>query len=58
MKLKLEVTKEDLEEFQKRKKMYKTWRKNVVVSHISMQAIHNICEEYSVVDPDFDMKTS
>ena len=54
MKLKLEVTKEDLEEFQKRKKMYKTWRKNVVVSHISMQAIHNMHEEYSVVDPDFD----
>ena len=54
MKLKLEVTKEDLEEFQKRRKMYKTWRKNVVVSHINIQAIHNLYEEYSVVDPDFD----
>ena len=51
MKLKLEVTKEDLEEFQKRRKMYKTWRKNVVVSHISIQAVHDLYEGYSVVDP-------
>ena len=54
MKLKLEVTKEDLEEFQKRRNLYKTWRRNVVVSHINMQAMYDVYEEHNVVDPDFD----
>ena len=53
MKLKLEVTKEDLEEFQK-EEMYKALRRNVVVSHINSQAMHEVYEGYSVVDPDFD----
>jgi len=54
MKSKLEVTKEDLEEFQKRRNLYKTWRRNVVVSHINMQAMNAVYEEHNVVDPDFD----
>ena len=39
MKLKLEVTKEDLEEFQKRRKMYKTWRRNVVAVILILQCM-------------------
>ena len=55
MKLKLEVTKEDLEEFQKRRKMYKrNLERMFFVSHINSQAMHEVYEGYSVVDPDFD----
>ena len=54
MKLKLEVTKRRFRRVSKRRNLYKTWRRNVVVSHINMQAMYNVYEEHNVVDPDFD----
>ena len=50
--VKLEVTKEDLEEFQKEEKC-QGLEKECCQSYYD-QAMHEVYEGYSVVDPDFD----